>query len=151
MATLTLMVTTILSVFITHTLEKRIPLVALYIAFLTLVFGYLSLHRHNVTFIQVRDTVYDASLAVTIIIGFIFEKNVLQIALSRTIALSDKVWNKLAVAWTFFFILAALLNEYVRRTHPVFVWLDYKIVMMVVTIVFGVSALYVFSKNHVKE
>ncbi len=150
-ATLILMVTTLASIFLTYTIEKRIPLIALYVTFLTLIFGYMTLHKHNIRFLQIRDTIYDITLAITILLGFFWNKNVLKIALGSVIPLSDRVWNYLAFSWAGFFIVVACINEYVRRMYPIHTWLDYKIVMMFVTSIFGITILYYFNSRDLKS
>lgn len=151
MATVVLMISTLISVFFTFFMEKRIPLVALYVTLLTIIFGFITLHKRNIEFIQIRDTIYDATLAFTIVLGFLWKKNVVKLALSPIIELNDVVWKKIAIAWVIFFATAALLNEYIRNMHPVHVWLDYKVIMVFVTTFFGVASLYFFTRNEVKE
>ncbi|MEZ0208629.1 MAG: septation protein IspZ, partial [Candidatus Paceibacterota bacterium] len=55
-ATTLLMVATIFSTVATYRLQKRLPYLALYIALLTIGFGYLTLMHREPKFIQMRDT-----------------------------------------------------------------------------------------------
>ena len=53
---------TILSTIYAFFKEKRIPYFALFIAFMTVTFGWLTLEMHDPRFLQIRDTVYDGTL-----------------------------------------------------------------------------------------
>lgn len=148
-----LMVTTIISTVIIYRLQKRIPYLALYVAFITLLFGYLTIHFHKVKFIQIRDTLYDATCALTLIVGIMINVQFFKIAFGEVLSMTTRAWNKLTYFWIVFFIIMAVSNEVVRRLFSLSEWFHFKGLMIIVTAIFGLVALYLSyeSKNSDKE
>ena len=150
-ATIILMLTTVISTFLIYRLEKRIPYITLYITFLTILFGYITLHKHNVNFLQIRDSVYDFTLAGTLLAGLIFNSLLLKIALTTYIQLKDKAWRFFTYLWIAFFFLNGLLNEFMRHNFTISTWLVYKVIMIGVTIIFTFIALQATLEQNKKQ
>lgn len=151
-ATIILMFATIISTFATFRIQKRLPYLALYVALITSIFGYITLSLHAPRFIQMRDTLFDATCALTLLVGSMTNTSFLKLAFHKVIPMSNKAWNKLTYYWIGFFILIATLNEYVRRTVSLAQWFDFKTIMVIVTMVFGCLSLYiVYEIEHEKE
>jgi intracellular septation protein len=148
-ATFILMITTIVSTVLTYRFQKRLPYLALYVAFLTIVFGYMTIAYHQPRFIQMRDTLYDVTCALTLMVGVMINVSFLKLAFNEVISMHTRAWNKLTHAWIIFFIANALVNEYVRRTYTLAQWLDFKSFVVVATLIFGCTALYiVYEEDH---
>ena len=149
-ATRALMLTTVLSTIVIYRLEKRIPYITLYVALLTILFGYVTIHKHNVNFLQIRDSVYDFTLAGTLLIGLLTNTLLLKIALGSYVTLKDKAWKFFSYLWMFFFFFNGLLNEYIRHNYNISYWLNYKVIMIVATIIFTFIALELTLKRNRK-
>ena len=143
-ATFILMIATIISTIVTYRVQKRLPYVALYVALLTLLFGYITIAHHQPKFIQIRDTMYDATLALTLMIGLMTNISFLKLAFNEVLPMTSRAWTKLTYAWTFFFVLSASANEYIRRTMDLHSWFDFKSLMVIATIIFGCITLFFF-------
>jgi intracellular septation protein len=141
-STVLLMVATIISTFVTYRLQKRIPYIALYMAMITLVFGTMTLHFHKVKFIQMRDTLYDITAALTLIIGVMLNISFLRLAFEDVISMTTRSWNKLTYMWIACFIAIAIANEFVRRHFSIDVWFNFKGWMVITTSLFGLLSLY---------
>lgn len=141
-ATIILMITTIISTFITFRMQKRLPYVALYVALLTSVFGYITLTLHQPKFIQMRDTLYDVTCALTLIVGLMINVPFLKLAFHQVIPMKARSWTRLTYAWIGFFLSIAIANEYVRRTMSLQDWFTFKSYMVVITAIFGSTVLY---------
>ena len=141
-ATILLMIATILSTLTTFQLHKRIPYVALYVATITIIFGYMTLHFHKIKFIQMRDTLYDTTAALTLIVGIMVNIPFLRIAFNQVVPMTDRAWNKLTYLWIGYFIVMALSNEVVRRLFSLSDWFTFKGWSVFLTAVFGITALY---------
>lgn len=152
-ATIILMIMTIISTFATFRIQKRLPYLALYVALLTSIFGYITLALHEPKFIQMRDTLYDATLALTLIIGLLMNISFLKFAFHKVMPMTTRAWNNLTYSWIIYFITIASANEYVRRTMSLGEWFDFKSAIIGVTIVFGCVTLYfLYEKdNHHKN
>lgn len=142
-ATLILMITTIISTVATYRIQKRLPYLALYVALLTLVFGYMTVMHRAPKFIQIRDTLYDITCALTLLIGLMCRVSFLKIAFENVISMTSRAWHRLTYAWIFFFITIAVMNEYVRRTMTFDQWFDFKVFVVGITLIFGCTVLYV--------
>ncbi len=142
-STVLLIVTTILSTFVTYRVQKRVPFLALYIALITTVFGYLTIYSHDVKFIQMRDTLYDMTCALTLVVGMIFQKPFLKYAFEEVFPLTNKAWNRLTHLWIGYFLTTAIGNEIIRNFFSFADWLIFKGAVIVVTILFGLFALYI--------
>lgn len=142
-STVLLMVTTIISTFVTYRVQKRVPFLALYIALITIVSGYLAIYSHEIKFIQMRDTLYDMTCALTLVIGMIFQKPFLKYAFEEVFPLTNRAWNRLTHLWIGYFLLTAIANEVVRTFMSFSDWLVFKGVVIAVTCIFGLFALYV--------
>lgn len=150
-ATLILMIATIISTLVTYRVQKRLPYLALYVALLTTVFGYLTLTHRQPRFIQMRDTLYDITCALTLLIGLMTSVHFLKLAFNEVIPMTVRAWNKLTYAWIFFFIATAIANEYVRRTMSLQDWFQFKGLMVILTLIFGLVTLYFFyERAHTK-
>lgn len=149
-ATSILMIATIISTIVTYRLQKRIPYVALYVALITIAFGYLTLMHKEPKFIQMRDTLYDLTCALTLLVGLMVNVPVLKIAFHDIIPMTMKAWHRLTYAWISYFLAVATFNEYVRRTFSLEEWFFFKSVIVVTTVVFGFTALYFFYEKETK-
>lgn len=150
-ATIILMIATIISTIVIYRHQKRIPYLALYVALITLLFGYMTLHFHKVKFIQMRDTLYDVTCALTLIVGIMINVQFFKIAFGEIISMTTRAWNKLTYLWIGFFILMAISNEIVRRLFSLSEWFHFKGWAIVVTGIFGVIALYISYEQEDKK
>jgi intracellular septation protein len=107
-----------------------------------MIFGYMTLHFHKPKFIQMRDTLYDATCALTLITGILIRVPFLKLAFEEVLPMSMRAWNKLTHLWIGYFILIAASNEVVRRLFPLHIWFDFKGWVVVATSIFGIIALY---------
>lgn len=143
-ATMILMVTTIVSTVLTYRIQKRLPYLALYVAFITIAFGYLTLLHKAPKFIQMRDTLYDMTCAITLLLGLMINVPFLKIAFHEVIPMTLRAWHRLTYAWIGFFLTVATMNEFVRRHYSLSDWFQFKGTMVLVTIIFGITTLYFF-------
>lgn len=141
-ATFVLMIATIIVTVFIFIKQKRLPYASLYLALITTIFGYLTLSHHNPGFIQIRDTVYDVTNAIVLSLALLFEVLLFKIAFDKVMPMTDRAWRKLTWLWIFFFVAAALLNEYIRKHEPLHTWINYKTSMVFVSVIFGFAAIF---------
>lgn len=150
-ATLVLMMATIVTTVVIYSREKRLPYLTLYITFITIIFGTFTITKHHVSILQLRDTLYDLSLALLLILGMFFDALFLKMSFEKVVHLSDGGWKKLTYLWTLFFLVTAGVNEYIRRYDSFRTWLHYKEWLILITIIFGLSTFvyaYLTTKHH---
>ena len=114
---------------------------ALYVAFITIIFGSMTIHHHQAKFIQMRDTLYDATCALTLLLGIVINVPFLKLVFHDVLPMTSRAWWRLTYLWTAYFILIALSNEIVRRTMTLDQWFYFKGVVVIVTALFGLAAL----------
>jgi intracellular septation protein A len=136
------MIATIISTMIIYRSQKRLPYAGLYVAMLTILFGYLTLMYRNPHFIQMRDTVFDATNALLLLGGLMFDYLFLKTAFQDVAPMANKGWRILTYAWISFFFFAALANEYVRHHFFLKQWVTFKTSMIAITMVFGCIAIF---------
>jgi intracellular septation protein len=141
-STLILMMATVISTIATYRIQKRLPYLALYVALLTSVFGYMTLAHNQFKFIQIRDTLYDATCAITLMVGLMIRVPFLKLAFHQIIPMVNRSWNKLTYLWIGYFIAAMVANEVIRRSGSIEDWFFYKSIMIPITVIFGLTSLY---------
>jgi intracellular septation protein len=141
-STMLLMVATIISTIVTYRVQKRIPYLALYVAFMTILFGFMTLHFHKVKFIQMRDSLYDATCALTLLLGLRFNVTFLELAFDKAFPMTSRAWTRLTYMWAAYFIVIALSNEVIRRMFTLEVWFMFKGSIIILTSLFGFFSLY---------
>ena len=146
-ATFLLMIATIVATLFSYIKQKRIPYVGLYVALLTVIFGYITIAYHIPKFIQIKDTIYDVTFAITLIMGLMFNKNILHFSLNSSIPMSKDAWTKITYGWIVWFILCATMNEYVRRNFDIGIWINYKAGVFFASILFGIISGIIFYRK----
>lgn len=141
-ATFVLMIATIIVTVFIFIKQRRLPYASLYLALITTIFGYLTLSHHNPGFIQIRDTVYDMTNAIVLSVGLLFNVYLFKIAFDKVMPMTDRGWRKLTWVWIFFFVVAAIANEYIRRNESIHIWIDYKTSMVFISVIFGFAAIF---------
>jgi intracellular septation protein len=143
--------TTFLMSLIAFFVEKRIPYFSLYISLVTFVFGSWTIVLRDPDFIQMRDTFYDAVLALTLYFGLLRGKLFLKTAFEHTIIMLDTSWQKITKSWIIYFIIGGVANEIARRYLDEENWIYFKIIALLVTVIFAFSVLLHFYEEDQKE
>jgi len=147
-ATFILVSSTIALTFYTFIRYKRIPFLALIISLETTFFGFLTIHNRDPNFIQLRDTLYDLFLGLTILISaLVFKTPIIKKFFGHIFTLEDKDWSTLSYIWGFALLTFAAGNEFVRLNFPPYIWVRYKFVVIVSTIILGLCIMLFFKKK----
>ena len=145
-----LIVATIIAVFISYIVEKRIPYVPLIGGIIISVFGGLTLYFNNPVFLYMKPTIINFLFGLVLVFERLFTREyILKKILGKSISLSDEGWKTLTIRWTIFFFALGLLNEYVWRTQTEEFWVNFK-VWGILPITFIFTAFQVFLINKYK-
>lgn len=118
----------------------RLPIMPVVSGVLVLVFGALTLYLKNEVFIMVKPTILYTLFAVVLFAGLMRGTPLLKYALGSTLDLTDTGWRLLTIRWAIFFVVLALLNEFVWRTQTPDFWIKFKLFgFLPLTIVFAVA------------
>lgn len=134
-----------LALAVNYWLERRIPIMPLVTGLFVLVFGALTLALNDELFIKLKPTIVNGLFALILFGGLLFGKALLQPLLGSMVKMEPAGWRKLTVAWAWFFVLLAAINEVVWRSFSTDFWVGFKLFgIMPLTLVFsGLALLWV--------
>ena len=149
---LPLMLVTLIAVFISYILEKKIPIMPTLGAGIVLIFGGLTIYFNDETFIKMKPTIINAVFAIILYGGIILKKPLLKYLLGAALKLEDQGWKILTQRWIAFFIALAILNEIVWRTQSTDIWVNFKVfAILPITFIFTMTQFPLIKKYQIEE
>jgi len=92
------------------------------------VLGGATLFFHNSVFIKWKPTgIYWLSALIFFGSSFIGSKPVIQKMMEANVQLSNKIWLRLNMAWSLFFVIMGTLNLYVAYNYDTDTWVNFKL------------------------
>ena len=132
------MVAVVVALAISYAMTRHWPIMPVVSAVIVLVFGGLTLILHDETFIKVKPTIIYALFGGALLVGYFFDKPLLEIVFDSVFHITDEGWRKLTLRWAGFFLFLAVLNEVVWRTQSTDFWVNAKVFgFMPLTFIFG--------------
>ncbi|MEO8811513.1 MAG: septation protein IspZ [Caulobacteraceae bacterium] len=119
--------------------ERRIAPLPAVTGALALVFGGISLALHRADILQMKMTIVDGLLGGVLFGGLALGKNPLKALLGGAFTLPDKAWAVLAIRYGIFWWACAIANEIVRRTQTAETWAVFRVVVLVVAVLFALA------------
>jgi intracellular septation protein len=136
--TAVLMVAVVIALGVSYGMTRHWPMVTVVTAIIVLVFGGLTLVLHDETFIKIKPTILYALLGGALLVGYFFDKPLLEILFDSMFHITDEGWRKLTLRWVAFFFLLAVLNEVIWRTQSTDFWVNAKVFgFTTLTFIFG--------------
>jgi intracellular septation protein len=121
------MVAVVIALGISYAMTRHWPLMPVVSAVIVLVLGGLTIFLHDETFIKVKPTILYGLLGGALLVGYFFDKPLLEIVFDSMFHITDEGWRKLTLRWAAFFFVLAVINEVVWRTQSTEVWFKVKI------------------------
>jgi intracellular septation protein len=131
-------------------LERRIAPIPAFSGVMALVFGGLSIALRRNDLLQMKMSIVDGALGAALFGGLALRKNPLKVLLGAAVSLPDAAWRVLTIRYGLFFWASAIANEIVRRTQTAEVWATFRIVAVIVAIMFG-AAQFPLLRKHWRE
>ena len=125
-ATGILMASVLVTLGVSYTMLRRIPIMPLITAVIVLIFGSLTLILHDETLIKIKPTALYILFGAALFVGLRLNKPLLKILFDGALHVTDEGWRKLTWRWAFFFLALAVLNEIVWRTQTTDLWVKFK-------------------------
>lgn len=139
-ATIFMLITTALALFVSYILTKKIPKVALFSAIILAIFGGLTVILQDELFIKIKPTIINIIFAIILFYGYFTKKPLISYLLGDQLKMSDKGWLILSLRWALFFVFLACLNEFIWRFFDTDFWVKFKVFgMMPITLIFTIS------------
>jgi intracellular septation protein len=127
-ATAIAMAASVLQVIIYRLKHQRYEKMHIISLSLILVLGGATLFFHNPLFIKWKPTgIYWLSALAFLGSAFIGKKTIIQKMMEGNVSLPPKIWGRLNMAWSFFFIIMGAVNIYVAYHYETDVWVNFKL------------------------
>ena len=125
-ATIVTLIASVLAVAAGLILHRKLPLIAIAAAVITLCLGGASLIFDNEDFVKMRPTVGKLLFAAALFVGMYAKPTFLERVLGNILSISTKGWAVLHYSWIGFGLLRAAANEIVWRMAETDSWVLYK-------------------------
>ena len=152
-ATMYLLVATVVGIVISYIKERKINKVSLVSSVLLLISASLTLFSGNSIFIKMKPTVLYCMFAMVFLVTNFKWKPAIQYALGSAIKFKEtKNWRILNLRFMWFFLLMALVNEYMWRNFPEDTWVSFKVFgAMPITLIFIISQMPFIMKHKLAD
>lgn len=134
-----LMAMNLVVLFYTLLVRKHVAIFPLASGALIISFGLLTVYFDDPQWLIIETSLYNGLFASAIFLSLARGKNLLEVLFGELFALSSRGWRTLTLRWGYFFVLQVVGNELVRLTFSTEIWVNYRLVMTFVLLVFGFS------------
>ncbi|MGE3874887.1 MAG: septation protein A [Parvibaculaceae bacterium] len=145
------MAATALALLLSWLLTRKFAVMPLISAGFVAVFGILTLWLHDDTFIKVKVTLINALFGVALLGGLFFGQIFLKFVMGEAIKMTDEGWRALTIRWGIFFLCIAVVNEVVWRMVPTDTWVNFKVALLPVTLVFALAQAPMMTKHMIQD
>ncbi|WP_083226792.1 septation protein A [Methyloligella halotolerans] len=125
-ATAAFMIATVAALAFAFFRYRKVPIMPLVSGVIVMVFGGLTLYLQDATFIKLKPTIVYVTFAAVLLGGLLMKKPLLQFLFGPAFALTEEGWRKLTYRWVGFFIVMAVVNEFVWRNFSTDAWVSFK-------------------------
>ena len=146
------MVATAISLAVSWSLTRTIPIMPLVSGVVVFVFGALTLWLQDEVFIKMKPTIVNTLFGVVLLGGLVFGKSLLGYVFDSAFKLDAEGWRKLTLRWGVFFLFLAVANEIVWRNFSTDAWVSFKVwAIMPITLVFTMTQLPLIMRHSIEE
>ncbi len=146
-----MMVANVVSLIVLQKYEKHIPIFALISSGSVLLFGGVTLFIDIPTIFILRDTIFDGIFGTVLIASVWYGKPLFKYIFRGVFAITDTGWSALSMRWGIFFLILAGMNEWVRWTLTPDDWVVAKIIIIVLSVLFGAYQLTLTKKERLPD
>lgn len=150
-ATAVLLVASILAVSFGYWRTRRLAWAPVVTTAVVVVFGGLTLIFNDETFVKMKPTVVEGLFAVTLWGGLLLRRPLLQHLVGEGLRLDQAGWRKLEFRFALFCAAMAVLNEIVWRSQTTDIWVDFKLGLIGLTVLFMVTQLPLIRRHMLPE
>lgn len=146
-ATAILVAASVLAVALGFVLGHRLAWAPIVTTAIVVVFGGLTLIFKDESFVKMKPTIVEGLFAVTLWTGLLLKRPLLQHLMGQGLKLDPPGWRKLEFRFALFCAAMAVLNEVVWRTQTTDVWVDFKLGLIGLTVLFMFTQLPLIKRH----
>lgn len=146
-ATWVLVIASTLALATGYFVEKRFAPLPLITGLFALVFGTMTIVFHDESLIKIKLTVQNALLAVVLLGSLPLNKSPFKCLLGDAIRVTDAAWRVLTLRYGLYFATVAVTNELIWRTQSDGTWVQFRVGLFILAIVFGLLQIPFIMKN----
>lgn len=150
-ATIAMIVAVIIALFVLKYTEKHFPIFAIISTVAVVVFGVISIVVDIPSIFILRDTIFDTIFGLVLVGSVIMKKPLLKKLFKNVFSITERGWSQLTLRWGIYFLLAALVNEWIRENMSPDDWVHIKVHLIMVTFVFGIYQLRLTRRERLPE
>lgn len=150
-ATGTLMAGVLITLAVSWSVTRRMPIMPVVTAILVVIFGALTFLLQDEDFIKIKVTILYTLFGSALLGALYFNRLLLPIMFDAAFHLSDAGWRKLTWRWGFFFFFLAGLNEALRRVLTTDAWVNFKVFgILPLTFVFVLTQVPLMMRHEIR-
>jgi intracellular septation protein len=150
-ATGVLMAATVAALAASRLLLGRFSLPPLVTAALVVVFGGLTIWLQDPRFVMMKPTIINLLFAGVLGYGLVSGRPLLKLMMGDALKLTDEGWHRLSVRWLAFFVAMAALNEIVWRNFSQPTWVNFKVAILPLTLLFAVAQVGLIRRHEARN
>ncbi|WP_339914072.1 inner membrane-spanning protein YciB [uncultured Brevundimonas sp.] len=150
-ATWVLVIASTLALATGYFVEKRFAPLPLITGLFALVFGTMTIVFHDESLIKIKLTVQNALLATVLLGSLPLNKSPFKYLLGDAIRVTDQAWRVLTLRYGLYFATVAVTNELIWRTQSDATWVQFRVGLFILAIVFGLLQVPYIMKNMQKD
>ncbi|TMJ40244.1 MAG: septation protein A [Alphaproteobacteria bacterium] len=132
-------------------LTRKLAVMPLISAGFVAVFGLLTLWLHDDTFIKVKVTLINGLFGIILLGGLFFGQTFLKFVMGEALKMTDEGWRALTIRWGIFFLCVAIANEVVWRSVSTDTWVNFKVALLPLTLVFALAQAPMMTKQLMQD
>ena len=121
------MIATAIALSVSWALTRTLPIMPLLSGIIVLVFGALTLWLQDEIFIKVKPTIINTMFGVILLGGLFFKKSFLGYVFDSAFRLDAEGWRILTMRWGLYFLIMAVVNEFIWRNFSTDFWIAFKV------------------------
>ena len=145
------MAATVIALLLSWLLTRKFAVMPLISAGFVAVFGILTLWLHDETFIKVKVTLINALFGILLLGGLFFGQTFLKLVMGEAIKMTEQGWRSLTIRWGIFFLCIAVINEVVWRSVSTDTWVNFKVALLPITLVFALAQAPMMTKYMIQD
>lgn len=151
-ATAAFMVAITVSLVLSFAIERKVSPMLVLTCVMVLVFGGLTLWLSNENFLKVKPTILYTMFGAVLVGGLAFDRLFIKYLLGQTMQLADPAWRSLTWRWSAFFLMLAILNEFVWRSTSTDTWVAFKVWGVIpLTLLFALSQTPFIARHQIES